>query len=70
MSQPCQCSRVIMKRPADGGDLVATRIGRKTCTICHGLGSFETCPKCEGCGMVNSQVCSKCGGCGKLGVKA
>jgi hypothetical protein len=49
---------------------VPIRIGRKSCKICHGLASFDICPKCDGAGMVNSQVCGKCGGCGKLGVKA
>ena len=67
MSQPCKCSRVEWRK-SEGND-IPVRIGRKTCTICHGLGSFDTCSKCDGAGMVNSQVCGKCGGCGKLGVK-
>ena len=70
MSQACKCSHIEMRPPKGGGEPVATRIGRKKCTICRGFGSFETCSKCDGAGMVNSQVCSKCGGCGKLGVKA
>lgn len=70
MSQPCKCARVHMRPPKDGGVPVETLVGSKSCKICRGLGRFESCSKCDGAGMVNSQVCNKCGGCGKVGVKA
>jgi hypothetical protein len=64
MSTPCKCSRVTFQQE------VSKIVGRKSCTICRGLGSVDICPRCDGAGIRESVVCVQCNGHGKVGVKA
>ena len=65
MRKKCTCNFVAYRNNFDG-----TRdyklVGKPSCRVCRGSGWVETCPECDGTGMLNSLPCEKCGGHGKV----